>query len=239
MGKVSLGREVEDTFHRRLKLALDERHISTNEVAASLKTTASTVSRWKNETIPDVRFRQGLEDLLGVSWAWLMGHGSEKVPMMSVQALDEDAAAPKGIVKVPEYRVSFCCGNGTAEPSWEEANDVHAAFYRSQFFRNNMIEARNCKRIKATGDSMLPTIMSDDFVLIDTSEEATGRIQQGAIYAFSDGDQLMIKRIRKDGGRVYLISDNPTYKPIEMTEAEAAQRITIMGRVIERSGVIK
>jgi phage repressor protein C with HTH and peptisase S24 domain len=59
---------------------------------------------------------------------------------------------------------------------------------------------------RGKGDSMAPTINDNDMVLIDRSER---RVEdQDLIWAFTNGDMAMIKRLRIRGDKVTILSDN-------------------------------
>ncbi|WP_161978325.1 XRE family transcriptional regulator [Sphingomonas oligophenolica] len=79
---------------------------------------------------------------------------------------------------------------------------------------------------RGRGDSMMPTIHSNDMVMIDRSQRVIE--EPDAIWAYSIGNMGGIKRLRVRGERVTILSDNPAVPPDEaMTE-----EMTIIGRVI-------
>lgn len=68
--------------------------------------------------------------------------------------------------------------------------------------------------IEVMGDSMEPEITEGDLLVVDTMVDHKNR----DIVVARIGDELCVKRLRKlADGRVYLFSDNPVYKPIEIT----------------------
>lgn len=74
---------------------------------------------------------------------------------------------------------------------------------------------------------MLPTLINDDMVLIDTSQNRI--TQSDRIWALAVGDAGMIKRVRVLGTDQYeLHSDNPSIRPQPITREE----LTVVGRVI-------
>lgn len=79
---------------------------------------------------------------------------------------------------------------------------------------------------RGRGDSMMPTIHSNDMVLIDRSQRTIA--ERDAIWAFTIGDIGGIKRLRPVGDRVVILSDNPSVPPDEAM----AEEIRIVGRVI-------
>ncbi len=69
--------------------------------------------------------------------------------------------------------------------------------------------------VRVYGDSMRDAhVFSGDVLIVDRAiEPANNRIVVAAV----DGE-LTVKRIRKQGGRLFLIPENPEFRPIEVTE---------------------
>lgn len=81
--------------------------------------------------------------------------------------------------------------------------------------------------VKGRGDSMQPTIMDGDIVLIDTSQEAI--MDQDRIWAIFWGELGMIKRVRRmPSGSYLLMSDNQSIAPFEAVDGE----MHVLGRVV-------
>lgn len=77
------------------------------------------------------------------------------------------------------------------------------------------------------GDSMEPTIRSQDIILIDRSQQ-TPRMGDG-VWAIAWGDVGMIKRLRPlPDGTLELHSDNPLVRPATAVDGE----VHIIGRVV-------
>ena len=83
--------------------------------------------------------------------------------------------------------------------------------------------------IRVTGDSMEPTLISGDLVLIDLSRRTID--PQGGIYAVSFGEEIMIKRLQQTYHSVKIISDNVKYDVIELTGDSIAD-LEINGKAI-------
>jgi phage repressor protein C with HTH and peptisase S24 domain len=80
---------------------------------------------------------------------------------------------------------------------------------------------------RGTGDSMTPTILDSDGVLIDTSERSI-RIGD-KIWALAYGEVGLIKRVRPmPDGSVKLLSDNQVVEPETAYDGE----LTVVGRVV-------
>lgn len=83
--------------------------------------------------------------------------------------------------------------------------------------------------IKVRGDSMEPSLLPGDRVMVDTTDTS---IAQGGIFVLRDPDgEIIVKRLHKlAGGIVDLISDNPKQgdRQVELSE------IAVIGRVVGR-----
>lgn len=81
--------------------------------------------------------------------------------------------------------------------------------------------------IKVKGDSMEPTLLSGDMILVDQSKNFID--PQGGIYAIVIDDMIMLKRLQVLGqGRIRVVSDNPRYESIEVH----ADALAINGKVL-------
>jgi phage repressor protein C with HTH and peptisase S24 domain len=77
------------------------------------------------------------------------------------------------------------------------------------------------------GDSMEPTIRSQDIILIDRSQQTP--LMGDGVWAVAWGDVGMIKRLRPlPGGTLEMHSDNPLVKPATAVDGE----VHIIGRVV-------
>ncbi len=83
--------------------------------------------------------------------------------------------------------------------------------------------------IKVRGDSMEPTLLSGERIMVDTTDTAIG---QGGVFVLRDPDgEVIVKRLRKlKGGDVEVISDNPK----QATDVHSADSIAVIGRVVGR-----
>jgi len=99
----------------------------------------------------------------------------------------------------------------------------------------NMLGKKNLKNIDAinvVGDSMEPTLNSDNIIFIDKTKKD---IFKNGIYAFTTIDGLFVKRIQKKAdGKLGIISDNKEY-PVQVLNKD---ELTILGKVISSFGFV-
>lgn len=69
--------------------------------------------------------------------------------------------------------------------------------------------------IRVMGDSMQPLIYDGDLIIVDRMTE----VEDKDIVVACIGTEVCVKRLEiRDDGKIYLLSENPLYKPIEITE---------------------
>ncbi len=128
----------------------------------------------------------------------------------------------------PEVAVSAGGGAFENEDSYEKLEIP-------QYFVNNLGGEKNLKNIDAInviGDSMEPTLNSNDIIFLDKSKK--DNIKDG-IYAFTNINGLFVKRIQKRvDGKLDIISDNNDYPKQVLNSSE----ISILGKVLSSFGTV-
>lgn len=75
----------------------------------------------------------------------------------------------------------------------------------------------SCFALRVRGDSMVNAgIFSDDLVVVRPQQTA----DDGQIVVARIGDEATVKRLRLNGGEVWLLPENEAYAPIDGSEAE-------------------
>lgn len=153
-----------------------------------------------------------LAESLGVSLTWLL----------TGQGLPNAEAA--GYVGVPIYDVRLAAGTASFS---EGARIVGEAPFDYQLIRQlGRTNADGLGVLTAEGDSMEPTIPDGARVLVDLKDT---RLREG-IFGFRFDGELRVKRLRRVGEGVEIISDNPRYEP-ERLEGTDLERFAVIGRV--------
>jgi len=79
--------------------------------------------------------------------------------------------------------------------------------------------------VRVSGDSMTGAgIQNGDLLIVDRAAECTN----GCIVVARIHDEFTLKRVRKEGHRVFLMPENKNYPPIEVTEGSDFE---VWGRV--------
>lgn len=116
------------------------------------------------------------------------------------------------------------CGNG----AFEQSQNYEIVEIPS-FLINDYCENKEYSIITAKGDSMNPTIISGDKLLIENYNNE-GIIDDN-IYIFCYSDGLYIKRLVKNIDQIIVKSDNNTV-PTRYIEKEDMNNIYIIGRIV-------
>ncbi|OCL85054.1 S24 family peptidase [Arcobacter porcinus] len=91
---------------------------------------------------------------------------------------------------------------------------------------------KNIDAINVTGDSMEPTLNSNNIIFIDKTKNDLSR---DGIYAFTTLHGLFVKRVQKRvDGKLDIISDNKDY-PIQVLDK---QDLSVLGKVISSFGKV-
>jgi len=132
---------------------------------------------------------------------------------------------PEGTVMIPQLDIGYSMGGGSV---FEEYAQTALIPFPREWLRpmiggtfGDLFVARG------EGDSMMPTILDSDFVIIDTAQKTI--IKQDRLWCLNYGDLGMIKRVRMqpDGGAL-IISDNPAVGNFTAYDGE----VQAIGRVI-------
>jgi phage repressor protein C with HTH and peptisase S24 domain len=172
---------------------------------------------------------------LGVSVSWLLGgdeDGTRNQPPLEVirpaapeQPIIKGAHSGDGALTVRAVDLSYAMGDGTNIDDYYEEQGVQ---FDPNWLRNlTRAPVEKLFVAKGDGDSMFPTLLNEDQVLIDTTQKRIN--QQDRIWACAYHGAGMIKRLRVVGeGMVEIISDNPSVSNREVPAAD----LEIVGRVI-------
>jgi phage repressor protein C with HTH and peptisase S24 domain len=154
--------------------------------------------------------------------------------METILAWEHPDDLPEGeFVMVPRLDVHLSAGGGHDQVEIELTKENPQAF-RTEWIRLMRLKPNKLAAMRASGDSMEPTIHDGDSLLVDTSQVD---VVDGKVYAlWYEGGERVKRLFRLPGGALRILSDNPRFPPIELGP-EYAGHVRIIGRVVHRSGV--
>lgn len=197
---------MEQDVRARLAQLIERDGASYAALSRMLRRNAAYLQQFVRRGTPrrlDERDRKLLAAYFRVGEAELGGNGGSG--LAAIRRLDLEASAGPGAT-IGDERAT---GSMQLDPRLIEAlriDPAHAA----------MLHAR--------GDSMEPTIHDGDQIVIDERDRAVGTV--AAIFVLRLGDDLLVKRVLRDGAVFRVSSDNPAYPPL------SAAAVDIVGRVV-------
>lgn len=162
---------------------------------------------------------------LDVNLEWLLT--GEAVPPESSLTREEEyeIAGRLDQVMIPEVDLTYSMGGGSFADVYVEERRI--PFRRDWLDRLRRGRPADFFLARGAGDSMVPTILDGDDVLVNRAEPEIH--SQDRIWALGYGELGMIKRVRRrPDGQFELNSDNPAISSILTTQSE----LTVIGRVV-------
>lgn len=213
------------TVGERIEQRLLDLNISQSELARRVSLRQSTINGLIRGTSRSSAHLHSIARALQTTPAYLSGEtedpseGAMPVPTAETVAEQLDA------VLLPEVQVGLAMGGGTFVEDWPVVQMV--PFSRSWLRGLTKNAASELMVARGDGDSMMPTILDQDIVIIDRAD-ATPK-QQDRIWAMSYGGLGMIKRLRAlPDGTFQINSDNKDVSPMHAVDGE----LHIVGRVV-------
>ena len=203
--------------HRVRKLAL-AKNLTASDLGRLLDVKKSSAANyWDGSTMWPTDKVLALADLLEVNPRWLIsGEGPKGGGALPA---DDDA------VLVQEIDLAYGMGGTYLDVVSLEPRTI--PFPRAWLRTFTSSDPEHLFFARGDGDSMMPTILDQDIVLIDRSQLAINR--QDRIWAVAYGELGMIKRVRAmPDGSYQLLSDNPNVEPAVAVDGE----MTVIGRVV-------
>jgi phage repressor protein C with HTH and peptisase S24 domain len=184
-----------------------------SRIAKEVGAAATTLLRPFNGTA-ETRLSQPTLDKLRKRWPDFPGWRNEypdQLGMLGPQA--DPNERPDELVYVREVDISLAMGEGAVVEDYPAAQLVP---FNLNFIRSvTKAKTEDLIIITGHGESMEPTLLRSDFLMIDTASRSVSLSDQ--IWAFHYAGGGMIKRLRRvrDDGRdrFLIISDNPAVPP--------------------------
>jgi len=217
MNDMGLGDRIEDRLKRL--------GMSQAELARRVKVSQPTINALiRGNNVGSKHLHRIAAELL-TSPAFLAGETDNDAPVTVAPSALDALAEKMDLAIVPELELGYSMGAGAVFDQYEQKGVVP---FQRAWLRSMMRGAiADLFVARGEGDSMQPTILDGDIVLIDTAQRDIR--QQDRIWAVSYGDLGMIKRVRRlPGGTYQLLSDNPAIPPVECADEE----MHVVGRII-------
>lgn len=213
------------TVGERIEQRLTRLSMSQAELARRVGVSQPTINALVNGNNSGSKHLHRIAAELETSPAWLVGETDDDSPVAVAPSAIEALTDKLDLEILPELELGYSMGGGSVFSDYEQRGIVP---FSRNWLRSIMRGAfADLFVARGEGDSMQPTLLDGDLVLIDTAQKDIR--QQDRIWAVSYGELGMIKRVRRmPDGSYRLLSDNPAVPPVECSDGE----MHVVGRVI-------
>lgn len=193
----------------------EEKQLSQAELGRLLGVSQQHIQRFEKDYPVPVKYAAKLAQILDID-----------IKELLPEELKDVSLANPEIVQIDVLDVRACCGNGIENFT---ENVIGQQMMTLPALRELTESApENIKIIKAIGESMMPTIHTDDIVWIDISVKTP---TSDGLYILCVGSDLLIRRIQINpfDNTATVIADNNKYLPIPR---QNYRDIKVVGKVI-------
>lgn len=187
--------------------------------AKSIGISKRTLIRYeKEDRLPDAEVIACICERYTADLTWLItGKGDPFLP----EPVEEDC------VQIPKYDIGASAGPGAFVEAVGEPELISVDL---QWLRQELhVNPSDVSMIYVRGDSMQPTIMDGDMLLVSSHVE---QIRDGIYVSRYDG-LLQVKRLqRQPKGVIRVTSDNPAYDSFTVNLQDEGTDFAIVGRVV-------
>ena len=124
----------------------------------------------------------------------------------------DEANDQDGIWNLPIREVRPAAGSGEAVFGEEVVGYVP---FRRDWLRRHRIDPEQADVVTVSGDSMVPTLPDGCQIIVDRHLR---ELRSGCIYVMRTEEGLVVKRVKRNAQGWWLLSDNPAWAPLFLTE---------------------
>lgn len=209
--------QIVDSFKNRLKLAMDMQGIKQVDLVEKTKLDKTLINKYlSGATNARQKKLTLLADALNVNEVWLMGYDVAMERNLNIHKIDELGNL---VVSIPVLGIVKAGYDFLAQENWIGTVDVD----------QKLAEGGEFFALKVHGNSMFPTLMEDDIVIIKKQDD----FENGDIVvAIVNGEEATIKKGKKSEAGILLQPLNNDYEPLIFSYDEMKSiPVTIIGVV--------
>lgn len=205
---------IEDEILEAVAKIADTKYDTRAQCAEKCGITSADLSRWLNKKRRPLESIGVLLDALGF-----------KVLSPEEQHCPPTVCDMGDYALVPKVRAKAGAGSSLIT----DGEEVGLYAFRKEFLKRIGLDGNNdLVLFDVMGESMEPTIMHKDTVLASKRESDP---VSGQIYVIRVDDELLVKRILREPGKLIVVSDNPAHRSFEIDLAAPHPNFEIIGRV--------
>ena len=182
--------------------AARELNVSTDHLLGLTDDPTPAVSRNDNNAVPANTFAYPLSK----------AHSPTRAVAERVAYNLDEAWDQAGVWNLPIREVRPAAGVG-AKVFGEEV--IGYIPFRKDWLRSHSIDPAQADVVQVSGDSMEPTLPDGCSILVDRSRR---ELQPKRIYVLRNEDGLVVKRVDRNRDGWWVMSDNPEWAPLFLTE---------------------
>lgn len=222
-----------------------------SELAKAAGKSPAAVTHWLNGETKEIKADSaaGLQALTGFSSIWISeGRGPKKINTFTAQSgvippdyklnqpLTRAGIAPVAIDldNNPEYpavrRVNIKAQAGVSGYAVEYMHDDGPPIvFRADWYKSKGYRPERMLAVRVIGESMIPSLYQDDLIVVNTEQ---AQPKQGVPFLVSFEGEVVVKRLVRDEGMWWLVSDNPDQRRYPKTKCNGSTEI--IGEVVYR-----
>lgn len=201
-----------------------ERNFNQEELAKALDVSKSTVGMWETgKRLPGPEKYEEIADYFNVDMDYLYGRTNIR-KKIHFDDFGNEYILKSQISKGIKIKV---LGRVAAGIPIEAITDI----IDTEEIPEELAKTGEFFGLQIKGDSMTPNICNGDIVIVRQQDDAeSGDI----VIATVNGTDAVCKRLRKYAEGIELVSNNPSYAPMEFNNKEISEKpVCIVGKVIE------
>ena len=209
-----------------LREIMTERRLTQSDVAKMIGTGQQAVGQWFTRKEIPLKWHRLLKDRILGETKPLGNIDIERFKSMAEENFPTETLHVKKIANI-----NVSAGSGYSIDAIDEYIDTDT-LQISQYSLPNHYNMEHLRAIKVDGKSMLPTLIPDEYVIIDVSQK---KYVGDGLYVVNYGGNLIVKRLQfipSNGGTIEIISDNPEFKSYKIIMNDDQTSLYIIGRVV-------
>ncbi len=192
---------------------------------SQIKTRQKQSSTGTERTMGDAVARK-IEEAIGEIQGWMDTDHAGPLPRSYTPVIEHDPDDPD-FVEIKKVKLKLSAGI-TGFVSIPDYDDGRPITFRREWLTKKGYSAEHLIAVSVKGESMEPTMSDGDTVVINTLDTTP---RDGETYAINYDGEDIIKRMVRDYGRWFLVSDNPDQKRYHRQECSQGTCVVI-GRVV-------
>lgn len=223
-------------WNQRLTQARSAQMIKKSALATMLGVSPATISQWESGVTREIKGENltNLCRILKVTPDWLLHGVVDQQPdgpaavsgAMDVAVEDEDSSA---FYQIPRVELKLQAGINGVRTEPDSSEGGRAPLSRV-WVDERGFDAARLIAIRIKGESMEPTLYGGDTVYVNLADR---RLVDNAVYAVNYEGEAVVKRLARDAGQWWLMSDNSDQRKYHRRVCKSGD-CEIVGRVIRR-----